>query len=287
VLAYFEAIAHAGGLTPHVRALTEVARIDPLRADGAALAAEDFEAPHGGGPGGGAANGGGGGGGPGGGGALPAARADTIAGWRVVTRPSRWARQDEEQRQEEAQEQQQEEEAGPRPEGADGAREWRFDAVAVCVGTFSEPRLPAVEGMGSWPGRQLHCHNYRGPEAFAGQRVVVVGASFSGARGRRGARERGAAAGAGQRLAVGAHLHLPPTQTRPARLPLPHPPSQARRSRARWRARRHTSTRLPAPLRAPARRATRRRPPEAAVAPTCATRPRSSPWRRRPSRAPT
>lgn len=34
--------------------------------------------------------------------------------------------------------------------------------------------------MAGWPGLQLHSHNYRSPEGFAGQRVMVVGASFSG-----------------------------------------------------------------------------------------------------------
>lgn len=34
--------------------------------------------------------------------------------------------------------------------------------------------------MAEWPGCQLHSHNYRGAEQFRGQRVMVVGASFSG-----------------------------------------------------------------------------------------------------------
>eukprot|EP00879_Flechtneria_rotunda_P015152 GHRR01015835.1.p1 GENE.GHRR01015835.1~~GHRR01015835.1.p1 ORF type:complete len:363 (+),score=143.48 GHRR01015835.1:218-1306(+) len=56
-----------------------------------------------------------------------------------------------------------------------------FDTVASCVGNFSEPNHPQVQGMDSWPGLQVHCHNYRGPEQFKGLRVMVVGASFSGA----------------------------------------------------------------------------------------------------------
>lgn len=55
-----------------------------------------------------------------------------------------------------------------------------FDAVVVCCGQYSEPNLPNVPGAGSWPGLQMHSHNYRCPEAFAGQTVVVVGASNSG-----------------------------------------------------------------------------------------------------------
>ena len=34
--------------------------------------------------------------------------------------------------------------------------------------------------MDSFPGRQLHCHNFRHNEPFRDQRVLVVGASYSG-----------------------------------------------------------------------------------------------------------
>lgn len=57
-----------------------------------------------------------------------------------------------------------------------------FDAVVVCVGTYSQPHLPedTVRGIPEFRGRQLHSHNFRRPEIFRGQRVLVVGASFSG-----------------------------------------------------------------------------------------------------------
>eukprot|EP00879_Flechtneria_rotunda_P014489 GHRR01015140.1.p1 GENE.GHRR01015140.1~~GHRR01015140.1.p1 ORF type:complete len:242 (+),score=85.93 GHRR01015140.1:1122-1847(+) len=55
-----------------------------------------------------------------------------------------------------------------------------FDAVVVANGHYNEPNLPVVEGADSWSGLQLHSHNYRIPEQFAGQTVVVVGASNSG-----------------------------------------------------------------------------------------------------------
>lgn len=60
------------------------------------------------------------------------------------------------------------------------ATEQVFDALVVCNGHYSEPNLPGVPGDDSWPGLQMHSHNYRAPEAFAGQVVVVVGASNSG-----------------------------------------------------------------------------------------------------------
>ncbi len=44
----------------------------------------------------------------------------------------------------------------------------------------SEPNVPDLPGMDAFPGRQLHCHNFRTPAAFTGETVMVVGASFSG-----------------------------------------------------------------------------------------------------------
>ena len=56
----------------------------------------------------------------------------------------------------------------------------RFDAVAVCHGHFSEPRVPELPGLAEFPGVALHSHNYRRPDALAGKRVVVFGSSVSG-----------------------------------------------------------------------------------------------------------
>ena len=56
----------------------------------------------------------------------------------------------------------------------------RFDAVAVCNGHFSEPRVPEIRGFAGFPGTALHSHNYRRPDGFAGKRVVVLGSSVSG-----------------------------------------------------------------------------------------------------------
>lgn len=40
--------------------------------------------------------------------------------------------------------------------------------------------MPVIPGADTFPGAQLHSHNYRTREAFKGQRVVVVGAQASG-----------------------------------------------------------------------------------------------------------
>ena len=66
------------------------------------------------------------------------------------------------------------------------AHGWRvdgeaFDAVAICNGHFSEPLVPDLPGLEDFRGEALHSHNYRGPEPFSGQRVLVLGASVSGA----------------------------------------------------------------------------------------------------------
>ncbi len=74
---------------------------------------------------------------------------------------------------------------GHRVKRVDLRRRWRvdgesFDAVAVCNGHFSEPRVPALPGLEQFPGMVLHSHNYRRPDSFAGLRVVVLGSSVSG-----------------------------------------------------------------------------------------------------------
>lgn len=55
-----------------------------------------------------------------------------------------------------------------------------FDAVVSCVGNYSDPNVPEISGMDSFPGQQLHVHNFRRDDAFPGKSVLVVGASFSG-----------------------------------------------------------------------------------------------------------
>ena len=55
-----------------------------------------------------------------------------------------------------------------------------FDAVVVANGHYSQPRLPSIQGMEAWRGRQMHSHSYRVPEPFRGDVVVVVGCGASG-----------------------------------------------------------------------------------------------------------
>ncbi|ESQ29133.1 hypothetical protein EUTSA_v10023900mg, partial [Eutrema salsugineum] len=48
-----------------------------------------------------------------------------------------------------------------------------YDAVVVCNGHYIEPRIS------SWPGKEMHSHNYRIPEPFKDQVVVLIGNSLS------------------------------------------------------------------------------------------------------------
>ncbi|XP_062115685.1 flavin-containing monooxygenase FMO GS-OX5-like isoform X2 [Humulus lupulus] len=50
-----------------------------------------------------------------------------------------------------------------------------FEAVVVCTGNFVEPHIPALVGIEKWPRYQIHSHNYRVPEQFRGQIVVLIG----------------------------------------------------------------------------------------------------------------
>lgn len=63
-----------------------------------------------------------------------------------------------------------------------GAGTWSARTVVSATGTWWRPFLPAVPGRDVFGGRQLHTAEYRGPDAFAGQRVVVVGGGNSGAQ---------------------------------------------------------------------------------------------------------
>ncbi|KAE8800964.1 Flavin-containing monooxygenase FMO GS-OX5 [Hordeum vulgare] len=65
--------------------------------------------------------------------------------------------------------------------GCDGLEEEEvFDAVVVCNGHFTEPRLADIPGIDGWPGKQMHSHSYRVPDPFLGQVVVIIGYNPSG-----------------------------------------------------------------------------------------------------------
>lgn len=55
-----------------------------------------------------------------------------------------------------------------------------FSHVIVASGRYNKPAYPATPGLDQFQGRVLHSFDYRGREAFRGQRVLVVGNSISG-----------------------------------------------------------------------------------------------------------
>ena len=67
--------------------------------------------------------------------------------------------------------------------------------MVACSGHYSEPRIPLLlrsdarvlgpddklRGADVFPGRLMHSHNYRRPDEFAGETIMLLGASSSGA----------------------------------------------------------------------------------------------------------
>ncbi|WP_456598993.1 NAD(P)-binding domain-containing protein [Blastococcus sp. SYSU DS0616] len=56
---------------------------------------------------------------------------------------------------------------------------WTARAVVNATGTWTRPFVPRYPGQETFRGRQLHTVDYRSPEEFRGQHVVVVGGGAS------------------------------------------------------------------------------------------------------------
>lgn len=54
-----------------------------------------------------------------------------------------------------------------------------FDSVVVATGHFSTPNMPYFEGLETFRGRVMHAHDFRDAREFTGQRVLMVGSSYS------------------------------------------------------------------------------------------------------------
>ncbi|XP_065213291.1 uncharacterized protein LOC135840595 [Planococcus citri] len=55
-----------------------------------------------------------------------------------------------------------------------------FDCVMICNGHTTKPFIPKIEGIESFPGTQLHSHDYRHSNIFLDKRVLVIGNGASG-----------------------------------------------------------------------------------------------------------
>ncbi|MEU7532357.1 FAD-dependent oxidoreductase [Saccharothrix sp. NPDC042600] len=56
---------------------------------------------------------------------------------------------------------------------------WLTKALVNATGTWTRPFWPRYPGQETFQGRQLHSSQYRGPEEFAGEHVIVVGGGTS------------------------------------------------------------------------------------------------------------
>ncbi|WP_017587147.1 ArsO family NAD(P)H-dependent flavin-containing monooxygenase [Nocardiopsis ganjiahuensis] len=63
-----------------------------------------------------------------------------------------------------------------------GGDRWLARRVISATGTWDAPYVPDLPGRDVFVGEQLHTVDYRGPDRFAGQRVVVVGGGNSAAQ---------------------------------------------------------------------------------------------------------
>lgn len=71
------------------------------------------------------------------------------------------------------------ERAGDRLVVRSSGGDWLARAVVNATGTWTQPHWPAYPGQAQFGGWQLHAADYRGPQPFAGRRVVVVGGGAS------------------------------------------------------------------------------------------------------------
>ena len=55
-----------------------------------------------------------------------------------------------------------------------------FTHVIVASGIYSFPNVPEFPGMGTFKGRIMHSHDFRNAREFSGQRVLLIGAGFTG-----------------------------------------------------------------------------------------------------------
>ncbi|MDA4831273.1 NAD(P)-binding domain-containing protein, partial [Enterobacter hormaechei] len=51
--------------------------------------------------------------------------------------------------------------------------------IINATGTWETPYIPAYPGAENFEGRQLHTHDYKTADEFAGKHVVVVGGGIS------------------------------------------------------------------------------------------------------------
>lgn len=54
-----------------------------------------------------------------------------------------------------------------------------FDYLVVGTGHFSTPNMPYFKGIDQFPGTVMHAHDFRGADQFKGQKLLLIGSSYS------------------------------------------------------------------------------------------------------------
>lgn len=57
--------------------------------------------------------------------------------------------------------------------------EIEFDAVIVCVGNYSVPYTPKIQGIEAFEGTVIHSHDYRTIEPYKHKKVLIIGSGPS------------------------------------------------------------------------------------------------------------
>jgi putative flavoprotein involved in K+ transport len=65
---------------------------------------------------------------------------------------------------------------------AEDGRKFTARALVAATGDYGTPYVPELPGRNGFSGSVLHAADYRAPEPFTGQRIVVVGGGNSGAQ---------------------------------------------------------------------------------------------------------
>ena len=50
-----------------------------------------------------------------------------------------------------------------------------YDVVLICNGRYSKPSIPESIDLSKFKGKILHSHNYRRPEEYRDERIVILG----------------------------------------------------------------------------------------------------------------
>ena len=65
--------------------------------------------------------------------------------------------------------------------GGQASERAEFDHLIIACGFFSQPYLPSIPGLDTFPGSIMHSSMYTDPSVFSGRHVAIIGGSLSSA----------------------------------------------------------------------------------------------------------